>query len=156
MARVTIDMPDTFVFSTELDVRISDINYANHLGHDAFISLLHEARIRFLHSLGYTESDIEGLAIIIADLAVVYKVQAAYGSRLRIEIAGGNINKYGCDLFYRVTRIPDNTPILEAKTGIVFFEYLENRIARISSAFSKKLTITDPDTIPVLAENDRA
>ena len=39
-------------FTTTLDVRISDINYGNHLGHDSLISLLHEARMRFLKQTG--------------------------------------------------------------------------------------------------------
>ncbi len=43
------------LFSATLEVRISDINYGNHLGHDSLVSLLHEARVRFLRHLGYTE-----------------------------------------------------------------------------------------------------
>jgi acyl-CoA thioester hydrolase len=130
-------MPQIYAFTTELDIRIQDINIANHVGHDTFISLLHEARVRFLHHLGYTEADIEGRAILVSDLAVVYKAQARHRDRLRCEIAAGEFNKYGCDIFYRMTRARDNTLILEAKTGIVFFNYLENKVTRMPRAFAK-------------------
>ncbi len=140
MARVTIDMPEAYIFTTLIDVRISDINYGNHLGHDAFISLLHEARVRFIHSLGYTEADIEGMAIVISDLAVVYKAQAFHGDSLKIEIAADNVNKYGCDLFYRVSKGSKNGLVLEAKTGIVFVDYTKNSVSQIPGKFLNKLT----------------
>lgn len=140
MTRIRFELPDTYFFSTELDVRIQNINYAGHVGHDAFISLLHEARIRFLHHIGYTEVDIEGCATIISDLAVVYKAQALHRDRLTCEIAAGEFNKYGCDIFYRMTNATTNTLILEAKTGIVFFNYLENKVTRMPRAFARAVS----------------
>lgn len=140
MTRIRFELPDTYFFSTELDVRIQNINYAGHVGHDAFISLLHEARIRFLHHIGYTEADIEGCATIISDLAVVYKAQALHRDRLTCEIAAGEFNKYGCDIFYRMTNATTNTLILEAKTGIVFFNYLENKVTQMPRAFARAVS----------------
>jgi acyl-CoA thioesterase FadM len=137
MARITLTLPDTCAYATELTVRIQDINYGNHVGNDAFVSLLHEARIRYFSHLGYSETDIEGCAIVISDLAVVYKAQARHGDRLNIEMAAGEFNKYGCDIFYRVTRVPDNTLVLEAKTGIVFFNYHENSVIRMPEKFAR-------------------
>lgn len=141
MARIEIKMPETYLFETCLDVRISDINYGNHLGHDAFVSLLHEARIRFLKNMGYSEIDVEGKSIIISDLAVTYKSQVFHGDTLKIEIAGGDVNKYGCDLFYRVTRMENGTRVLAAKTGLVFFDYAASKVAPIPGPFIEKLKL---------------
>lgn len=45
MARVRLSFPDdAFSFTTEMPVRITDVNGANHLGNDALISMLSEAR----------------------------------------------------------------------------------------------------------------
>ena len=53
MARVTLSFPDdTFTFSTTLDVRFDDVNVGAHLGNDSMVSLIGEARSRFLESLG--------------------------------------------------------------------------------------------------------
>jgi acyl-CoA thioester hydrolase len=140
MARIEITIPETYAFTTELDIRIQDINVANHVGHDTFISLLQKARVRFLQHFGYTEADIEGRAILVSDLAVVYKAQARHQDRLRCEIAAGEFNKYGCDIFYRVTRARDHTLILQAKTGIVFFNYHENKVTRMPEAFAAAIS----------------
>jgi hypothetical protein len=39
MARVKIDLPDKFIFKTEIPIRINDINYGGHLGNDAVLSI---------------------------------------------------------------------------------------------------------------------
>ncbi len=38
MARVRLDLPDKFLFTTEIPLRVSDINYGGHLGNDAVLS----------------------------------------------------------------------------------------------------------------------
>ena len=62
MTRIKIELPETYLFSTEIPVRITDLNYGNHLGNDAILSLLHEARVRFLAYYGWTESSVTWLA----------------------------------------------------------------------------------------------
>ena len=53
MARVKIEFPETTLFTHELSVRITDLNYGNHLAHDSLISLLHEARAPFFYRKGH-------------------------------------------------------------------------------------------------------
>lgn len=136
MARIKIEMIKKFAFETQLVVRITDINYGNHVGSDAFISLLHEARVRFLANLGFTETDIGGAALMISDLAVIYKSQAFCGDILTFEIGAGDFNKYGCDLFYRVTHTKTGNLVVLAKTGIVFFDIAGNTLINPPAVFS--------------------
>ena len=103
MARIKIDMPDNYLFSTTMDVRISDINYGNHLGNDSVLSFVHEARTRFFRQYGYTEMDVEGYGIIMTDSAIVYKAEGFHGDQIQIDITVGDFNKYGCDIFYLMT-----------------------------------------------------
>ena len=63
-------MPDKKLTEVKVLVRISDINYGNHLGNDSLVSIIHEARILWLKSLNYTELNIEGTGLIMSDLAV--------------------------------------------------------------------------------------
>lgn len=135
MARIEIEMIDDFVFVTELEVRMADINSANHLGHDAFVSLMNEARVQFLEYLGFPIPGIEEKGLIIADLAVSYKSQSFYKDRLKFEIGAGDFNKYGCDIFYRVTNIKTDDLVALAKTGVVFFDYSKNKVTNIPEAF---------------------
>jgi acyl-CoA thioester hydrolase len=48
MAKLNLQLPTTLIFSTKINVRISDINYGNHVGNDSFVSILHEARVQWL------------------------------------------------------------------------------------------------------------
>ena len=42
------------------------------------------------------------------------------------EIEAGDFNKYGCDIFYRVTNTKTDDLVVLAKTGVVFFDYSKN------------------------------
>ena len=78
MARIKINPPKKFDYSTDITLRISDINYGGHLGHDSILSLAHEARVRFFTSNGFTELDAFGPAIILSDVAIYYKSEGFY------------------------------------------------------------------------------
>ena len=136
MARMKLDMPERFGFSTELSVRAADVNYGGHLGNDSMLSLLNEARLRFLKSHGFTEMDAGGAGIIMSDAAIVYKAEAFHGDTLVIEVAVAEAGRSGCDLYYRVTDKKTGREVAHAKTGIVFFDYAARRIARTPEKFS--------------------
>ncbi len=104
MARIELNLPDDFSFSTDVRVRISDINYGNHLGNDALLSLVHEARLQFLQSRGFSELDIDGCGLILTDAIILYKSQGFHGDLLTIFAAVDDFNKYGCDFFSKSSR----------------------------------------------------
>ncbi len=128
MARVHIDLPAHLPFSTELAVRITDINYGGHLGNDSLVSLLHEARARMLRHHGFSEMELGGAGIIIADAAISYRAEAFFADRLRVEIGGQDFSRVGGDLVYRVSNVEDGREVARAKTGIVFFDYVRRKV----------------------------
>jgi 4-hydroxybenzoyl-CoA thioesterase len=130
MARLKLSLPEDLPFSTELTVRVGDVNYGGHLGNDSLLGLLHEARIRFLASLGYSELDVAGHGMIMGDVAIVYKAQAFLGDVLRIDVGTMDFTGSGCDVIYRVVRPADGETIALAKTGIVLFDYDRGRPVR--------------------------
>ncbi|PIE24890.1 MAG: thioesterase [Neptuniibacter caesariensis] len=139
MARIKIDMPDNYIFSTEVPIRISDINYGGHLSNDAMLSIVHEARIHFLNHYHYGELDIEGLGLIMTDSAIIYKAEGFHGDLLRIDVALGDFNKYGCDIYYLITNKKTAVEVAHAKTGIVFFDYEQRKITGIPETFMNKV-----------------
>ncbi len=139
MARIKIEMPDNYLFSTVMDVRISDINYGNHLGNDSVLSFVHEARTRFFRQYGYTEMDVEGLGIIMTDSAIVYKAEGFHGDQIQIDITVGDFNKYGCDIFYLMTNKATAVEIAHVKTGIVFFDYDVRKVVTLPEQFRANL-----------------
>ena len=135
MARIELNLPEIFDFSTDVRVRISDINYGNHLGNDALLSLVHEARLQFLQSRGFSELDIDGCGLILTDAVILYKSQGFHGDLLTILAAVGDFTKYGCDFFYKVIRKNGGKEVARAKTGIVFFDYNRQKVAPVPAAF---------------------
>ncbi|NIN00485.1 MAG: thioesterase [candidate division Zixibacteria bacterium] len=135
MRRLRLELPKHFEFFVDIPVRIGDINYGGHLGNDSILSLVNEARIRFLNQNGFSESNIDGLGLIMVDSVIIYKSQSFYGEILRIEITTDHMNKYGCDFIYRITNKERGKEIARAKTGVAFFDYEKKRIVKIPERF---------------------
>lgn len=138
MARIKLKLPEQFHFTTELPIRIGDINYGGHLGNDAVLSLVHEARVRFLKHHGYSELDIEGAGIIMSDAAVVYTSEGFYGDTLVVDVAVGDFQNAGCDFFYRLVNKETGVEIARAKTGIVFYDYGAKKSVAVPLKFREK------------------
>jgi len=139
MARIKIQFPDHFDFVTEIPIRITDLNYGGHLGNDIALSLLHEARVRFLRYHGFTEHDISGVGILMTDSALVYKSEGFYGDTLQVEVGTKDFTRVGCDVVYRMTRKADGQEIVRAKTGIVFYDYERKRVVRLPEVFRRAM-----------------
>lgn len=123
MPRIKLKPLPVYLFHMDLVVRITDLNYGGHLGNDRLLSLVHEARVGFLASHGFTESDCGGTALILANTSILYQGEAFAGDLLRFEVAAGEASRRGFRLFYRVTRPGDNSRIALVENGMVCFDY---------------------------------
>ena len=140
LARVQISLPERFSFSTEIPIYINHINYGNHLDNSALISLVSEARVRFFKAFGYSELNVEGLGIIVADVVAQYRSEAFHGEVLVFDMAPDDFNKYGCDLVWRITDKASGREVARGKTGIMFFDYTARKPASVPTAFIAKVT----------------
>lgn len=133
MARITIDLPESFLFSTEITVRATDLNYGNHVGNDRILSYMQEIRVEFYRHLGFkSELNIDGpVGQIITDAAVVYKSEGFMGDVIIGSIAAAEFNKYGFDYFYLLKNKHTGKEVARGKTGIVCFDYDKRKVASI-------------------------
>jgi acyl-CoA thioesterase FadM len=141
MARLKLQFPeDQYVYSTQLTVRVTDINAGNHLGNDSMISMLSEARARFLFDHGVSEdgSNTNGAGIIVTDLATTYRAEAHARDQLLFEVGVMDFNQYGGDITFRVTRPRDGKLIAMAKYGFVFFSYKTSQVTPMPAEFLAK------------------
>lgn len=139
MARLQLEFPeDQFYFSTQLTVRVTDINAANHLANDSMISMISEARARFLYDFGVRETGIDGTGIIVTDLATTYKAEAHARDQLLFEVGVMDFNKYGGDITFRITRPHDQKLVAMAKSGFVFFNYQRSQVVPMPEDFLAK------------------
>lgn len=140
MPRIKIDLPERFSFTTKIRIYINHINYGNHLDNSALLSLVSEARVRFFKAFGYTELNVEGCGIIVADVAVQYKSEAFHGEVLVFDMAANDFNKYGCDLVWRISDQASGREVARGKTGIMFFDYTARKAALVPPAFVAKMS----------------
>lgn len=141
MARIKLTLPPAFGFKTQVPVRITDLNYGKHVGNDAILSIMHEARIQYLSASGLKELDEQGAGFIMSDVAIVYKGEGFHGDIFEVEVAAAEHTPTGFDLYYRITARRGGTtlPIAEAKTGMVCFDYRQRKVTRLPEAWKEQL-----------------
>ena len=137
MARMTINLPDRFIFSTDIPIRIGDINHVGHVGNNSYLDIIQEARARFLHSIGFEQNS--KTRPIMTDAAIAYIKQCGYGQTLRVDIAAGDITAKGFSLIYRVSDMKTGDEIVRAKTGHVYYDYKQQKVTTIPPDIKEKL-----------------
>jgi acyl-CoA thioester hydrolase len=140
MAKLQIDLPQKFEFSTEFQVCIDDVFPGGHLRNYRLISMLNESHLRFMQAKGFFQLEIDGLYFINADLEVKYASEAFHGDVLAVEVAVANMHEYGCDLIYLVTNKTRDKVTAVAKTGMLFFDYKQKKTATVPDSFKSIFT----------------
>ncbi len=120
MPRIRLNPPERVVFTTCVDVRVTDLNYGKHLGHMELIGLLHHARAEFLDAHGMTEINVEGRTLLVVDLAVNYRSEAFFGQTLMIDIGMALEGSRGVEISYAVRDQATDVLVAVAQTGVVF------------------------------------
>lgn len=138
MARIRIELPETFSFSTKIPIRITDINYGGHVGNDTILTLIHEARVQFLKHFGYEELNIEGVSLIMSDAIIEFKNELFYGDNITAFVTANNFTRAGFDLFYKLAR--NETNIAFAKTGMICYNYDSKKVVSLPEPVRGKLS----------------
>jgi acyl-CoA thioester hydrolase len=140
MARINIDLPGDFKFSTTIPVRITDLNYGGHVGNDAILSIIHEARMQFLNHFGYSENNLAGVAMIMGDVAISYKNELFYGDTLHASVTVSDITKVSFDLLYLLEKEKDEQRVViaKAKTGMICFDYQKRKVVSLPDEVTRK------------------
>ena len=138
MARIKVIIPEHTHFTVTIPVRVTDLNYGNHLGNDALLSILHEARMQLLGNYSWSELNIGGASMIMADVAIEYKGEGFYGDVLTIAMAFDDMNKYGFDITYHV-RNQHGKEVARAKTGMLCFNYTERKLMPLPDEVKAKI-----------------
>jgi len=141
MPRTKLTLPDHFSFTTEIPIRITDLNYGNHVGNDSVLSLIHELRVQFLRHHDYQELDMAGVGLIMADVTIEFRNELFYGDPLRGSIAAADFSRVGFDLFYKLEKQMNEKWVIvsAARTGMVCYDYKAKKIAPVPKEVINKL-----------------
>lgn len=145
MSRVKIQLPEQFPFSCSVPVRITDINYGGHVGNDTVLSIIHEARMQYFKSFGYSEMNVGGAGMIMADAAVEFKNELFYGDTVIASVKAAEISKIGFDLIYKLetfrqTQGDKKILVAAAKTGMICYDYEKKKIITVPGEVRQRLS----------------
>jgi acyl-CoA thioesterase FadM len=141
MARIKIDLPENFLFTCTIPVRITDINYGGHVGNDTVLSIIHEARMQFLNHHGYTELEFAGLGMIMSYAGIEFKTELFYGDEVTVSIVPEDFTKISFELVYKLEKTSGNKRLLvaAARTQMVCYDYSKKKIAFLPGEVKQKL-----------------
>lgn len=141
MSRIKIDLPANLNFQTSIPVRITDINYGGHVGNDAILSLIHEARMQFLKNIGYSELEFSGVGLIMTDAGIEFKNELFYGDIVLASVGCANLSKVSFDIFYKLEKTINDLSqlVATAKTGMVCYDYTKKKVSSIPEDAREKL-----------------
>jgi acyl-CoA thioester hydrolase len=139
MARIKISLPPAFSFTCQIPIRISDVNYGGHVGNDAVLSIVHEARMQFFKRLGGTELNLFGTGLIMTDAAIEFKTEMFYGDMIAASVTIAEISKIGFELYYKLEKETANGLLLTAvaKTGMVCYDYEKKKVVAVPEEIKK-------------------
>lgn len=141
MERVKLDFPEADLrHQHPLTVRITDMNYGRHLGHDAVISLLHEARAQALQALGLSEADMGGYPSVAADIAVQYQAEARFPDALVIDTAIPAPTGKAVTVYHRIRREADARVVATARINMMLIDLETGRPVAVPGEVCERLS----------------
>ena len=142
MPKARLQPPAAFSFTTQIPVRITDVNYGGHVGNDSILSILHEARVQYLASYGYTEMNFGGAGMIMRDVTIEFKNELFYGDQIIASVTCTAISNVAFELFYKLERNSGDSvlELVYAKTGMVCYDYSRKKIVAISQEVRSKIS----------------
>ena len=120
-------------------MRITDLNYGGHVGNDSILSLIHEIRMQYLASLGYSVKNLEGTGMIMSDVSIEFKNELFYGDTIIAYVGAGEIGKFSFELYYKMVKEKDGqtVTVANAKTGMVCYDYELKKVVPLPGAAKK-------------------
>lgn len=141
--RVNIEFPELSIFTYRMTITKAHENTGGHLAHDKVVTIIGDCRDAWFESMGFPGCRVEPLGIVNSDLMLMYIAEGFHNDKLTIELALGDINKYGGDMLMRAKRASDSQEIFRAKSGFVFYDYKNRKVAERPAAFNLKAQLAD-------------
>lgn len=137
MNRVKFDLPKEFSYYTSIPLRITDINYGGHVGNDTVLTLIHEARMRFLKHHQFSEMDFGGVGLIMKDVLIEFEKEIFYGEIIKVYVTLSNFCRVGVDVFYKMVKGEEELVAAIAKTGMICYNYQRKKIVSVPEIILK-------------------
>lgn len=122
-----------FRFSVPLKVHIGDVNYAGHVGYQAYLSYFQEARIAYLRKFGCTELDIHGYGMIISETNCKYRQELFYRDEIRVQCGIDQLKSKAFVMKYQIEK--DNDVCVIGSTTNLCYDYEKKKVVELPLEF---------------------
>lgn len=139
MPRVSLVERTAYEHTCRMMIRVTDINHAGHLGNEALLGLVHEARTHFLKALNF-DTIVNGqqrVGLIIADMAVNFKSEAFAHEVVSVDSQIDELSQKSFRLFHRIQRGEQAIALIE--TGMVAYSYSARQVTDLPVEFISAL-----------------
>lgn len=122
------------IFKTTIPVLVNHLNYGNHLGYDSILSILQEARIRWLKSIDKNASEINiqnNIGWLVKKVELDILSEAFHGDLLRVSLFVDEYQKSHFTMRYDVENTTRKNKLCESKTQQVCYNFTTGKVSRI-------------------------
>ncbi|MFT5724991.1 MAG: acyl-CoA thioester hydrolase [Bacteroidia bacterium] len=139
MPRVKIIEPSKYIHKTHIKVRVTDLNYGNHLANESVLAYAHQARIAFLSEHGKSELDFWGTSLIQGDAAITYQSEGFLSNNISIELGLDDVSNSSFDFVYKMVNETTGKGLALVKTRMVCFNYDDRKVTPVPEGFKSLL-----------------
>ena len=125
-------------FSIPLRVRVSDLNYGNHVGYQNYFSFFQEARIAYLKQVGFSELDLGDCGIIVAEANCKYKRELYLNDAITVTCAVTKLKSKLFTMDYVILK--DDANCAQGYTKNLCYDYQRKSITSLPEAFVAAIT----------------
>ena len=123
-----------FRFILPLTIRVADLNYANHVGYQNYLAYFQEARLAYLDNLGYSELDIDGYGIMIAEVTCRYRQELFLKDSVQVGCRVAALRSKSFRMDYEIRR--EGSLCAEGHTDCLCVDPHLKKVARLPDRFT--------------------
>ena len=124
-------------FSIPLNVRVNDLNYGNHVSHQNFFSYFQESRLAYLNQFGYSELDIDGFGMIMAEAGCKYRQSLFLHDMIRVACGVVELKPKLFKMTYRIEKA--DMVCADGFTTNVCYDYQAHKVVRLPEEFIRQV-----------------
>ena len=128
------------LYNCGLQVRVSDLNYGNHLSNDAILSYFHEIRVQWLSHNQLCENDVGGSGLIMTGASIEYLSQGHLHQKLTLSLSVNCVSKARFNLLYKLKDQQKGHLVASGETRMGCFDYQRQKPARMPQKLLDLLT----------------
>lgn len=123
-----------FNFSIPLTIRVSDLNYGNHVGYQNFFSFFQEARIAYLAQFEYSELDIGGCGFVVSEANCRYQQELFLNDAIQVACCVSQLKSKLFMMEYQVSKT--DQICAQGFTKNLCYDYTAKKVAHLPEAFA--------------------